>query len=150
MLTDRRTDRHHQSISRNCFCNPAKNGFRKKRSTVDQISSLTSIIENRKCKKLSTFTAFIDFKKAYDTIDRGILFNKLYDLGIRGRMYTALLSIYKDVKCCVRVQNLTTDWFNVKFGLKQGCLLSPHALRSPVYLAQVCIGNDRAVANTVV
>ena len=35
-----------------------QNGFRKKRSTVDQISSLTSIIENRKCKKLSTFYCF--------------------------------------------------------------------------------------------
>ena len=40
-------------------------------------------------------------------------------------MYQALLSIYQNVQCCVRVNNVCTEWFNVKFGLKQGCLLSP-------------------------
>ena len=47
-----------------------QNGFRKKRSTIDQVSSLTNIIETRKKLKQSTFCAFIDFKKAYDFIDR--------------------------------------------------------------------------------
>ena len=102
-----------------------QNGFRKHRSTVDHISSLTSIIQTRKLQKRSTFTAFIDFKKAYDTIDRNLLFTKLHDIGIYGKMYQALLSIYKNVQCCVRVNNVCTEWFNVKFGLKQGCLLSP-------------------------
>ena len=40
-------------------------------------------------------------------------------------MYQALLSIYKNVQCCVRVNNVCTEWFNVKSGLKKGCLLSP-------------------------
>jgi len=37
--------------------------FRKKRSNADQISSLTSIIDTRKKRKLSTFAAFIDLKR---------------------------------------------------------------------------------------
>ena len=41
-----------------------QNGFRKGRSTIDHISSLTQIIETRKKLKLSTFCAFIDFKKS--------------------------------------------------------------------------------------
>ena len=49
-----------------------QNGFRKGRSTVDYLSTLTSIIETRKLKKLSTFAAFIDFRKAYDKINRSI------------------------------------------------------------------------------
>ena len=64
-----------------------QNGFRKQRSTIDQISFLTSIIETRKLHNKDTFAAFIDFKKAYDSIDRGILFTKLSNLGISGLMY---------------------------------------------------------------
>ena len=42
------------------LCDP-QNGFRKGRSTVDHIVSLTSIVETRKLKRQSIFTAFIDF-----------------------------------------------------------------------------------------
>jgi hypothetical protein len=49
-----------------------QNGLRKGRSTVDHLSTLTSIIETRKLKKISTFAAFIDFRKAYDKINRSI------------------------------------------------------------------------------
>ena len=37
----------------------------------------------------------------------------------------SLQSLYQDVKCCVRLNSLKTDWFEVSCGLKQGCLLSP-------------------------
>ena len=43
-------------------------------STVDHLTTLTSIIETRKSKEMCTFAAFIDFKKAYDNINRDILF----------------------------------------------------------------------------
>ena len=46
-----------------------RNGFRKQRSTVDQIMSFTNIIETRKKNKLPTYCAFIDFQKAYDYIN---------------------------------------------------------------------------------
>lgn len=50
-----------------------QNGFRKGRSTIDHLASLTSIIESRLKKRLPTFAAFIDFQKAYDRIDRSTL-----------------------------------------------------------------------------
>ena len=46
-----------------------QNAFRKGRSTIDHLSTLTNIIEHRKSKGLSTFATFIDFKKAYDYVD---------------------------------------------------------------------------------
>ena len=102
-----------------------QNGFRKGRSTVDHIVTLTSIIETRKLKRQPHFTAFIDFKKkAYDAIDRTLLFTKLNHLGITGHMYNALTSLYDGVQCCVPVNGLKTNWFTVNCGLKQGCNLS--------------------------
>ena len=110
---------------RNGVISDTQNGFHKGRSTLDHISTLTSIIETRKLKGKSTFAAFIDFKKAYDSINRNLLFTKLNDIGIGGNMFKALLSVYKDVKCCVRLNGIETEWFPVDCGLKQGCSLSP-------------------------
>ena len=47
-----------------------QNGFCKHRSCSDHLSALTTIIETRKCLKRSTYVAYIDFSKAYDSIDR--------------------------------------------------------------------------------
>jgi hypothetical protein len=46
-----------------------QNNFRKSKSTIDHLSTLKSIIETRKLRKLSTFAVFVDFKKAYDTVN---------------------------------------------------------------------------------
>jgi hypothetical protein len=102
-----------------------QNGFRKQKSTIDHVSTLTNIIQTRKCKKLSTFCSFIDFRKAYDSIDRNILWNKLSNNGISGRMLNAVKSLYCNVSSCVQVNNVQTGWFDVKCGLRQGCGLSP-------------------------
>ena len=50
-----------------------QNGFRKGRSTIDQISSLSNILNTRKINRLSTYCAFIDFNKPYDYVDKDIL-----------------------------------------------------------------------------
>ena len=53
------------------------------------------------------------------------MWEKLFHLGITGKMYSNLRAIYDHVKCSVRINGYHTDWFKVKSGLKQGCLLSP-------------------------
>ena len=49
-----------------------QNGFRKKRSTFDHIMTITSLIQTRKSQNKDTFAAFINFRKAYDSIDRNL------------------------------------------------------------------------------
>ncbi|MEW8547938.1 MAG: reverse transcriptase family protein, partial [Candidatus Thiodiazotropha sp.] len=110
--------------SENSILSDPQNGFRKGRSTIDHVLSLTSIIDTRKLKRQSTFAAFIDFSKAYDSINRELLFRKLSDLGLNGRIYKAVTSLYDNVKCCVKINGLKTDFFEVTCGLKQGCTLS--------------------------
>lgn len=102
-----------------------QNGFRKKRSCTDHISTLTTIIDIRKMLKKSTFCSFIDFSKAFDHINRSLLWEKLAVLGIQGNILNCLMALYENVKCCVRVNGSFTDWFPVDTGVKQGCILSP-------------------------
>ena len=53
-----------------------QNGFRKNRSTIYHISTLTNLIESRKLVKKSNFVCFVDFRKAYDVINRTLLWTK--------------------------------------------------------------------------
>ena len=84
-----------------------------------------SVTENRKCQRKSTFVGFVDFRKAYDNINRALLWSKLDSIGISGKMLTMIKSIYMNVKCSVRINGHMTEWFDVHSGLKQGYILSP-------------------------
>ena len=118
-------DRLSRWVDDNNLLSDEQNGLRQSRSTIDQLSTLTSIIEVRKKLRKSTFCAFIDFKKAYDTINRDILWSKLSNCGISNNFCSTIKSLYNNVLCSVRVNGHLTDWFNVNSGLKQGCPLSP-------------------------
>ena len=56
----------------------------------------------------------MDFRKAYDTINRSLLWSKLESIGICGKMLTA---IHDSVKRRVRINGHMTDWFNVHSGI---------------------------------
>ena len=61
--------------------------------------------------------------KAYDCINRDILFTKLSKIGISEKIYQqALLSIYKDIKCYIRLNGMRSEWFFLDCGLKQGLI----------------------------
>ncbi len=75
--------------------------------------------------KKETFTAFIDFSKTYDKIDRWLLWDSLKTLQLPQKFLNALQSLYENVQCSVRINGTLTDWFPVTLGLKQGCTISP-------------------------
>jgi len=102
-----------------------QNGFRSKRSTVEHIYSLYNIINNRKSKKLSTFVCYIDAMKAFDRVNRNCLWYKLLKLGVHGKFYSAVKSLYENNRSCVSVNGHFSEMFSVNSGVKQGCVLSP-------------------------
>ena len=102
-----------------------QNGFREGRSCLDHLSSITQIIETRKHLKQATYVSFMDFSKAFDRVNRNILWSKLNSYGLNGKILKVLQSLYSNVKCCIRINNRNTDLFEVSTGVKQGCLLSP-------------------------
>ena len=108
----------------NLLCDE-QNGFRAGRNCIDHLSTLTNLAEHKIKSKKSLFVAFIDFSKAYDRINRHLLWSKLQLQGLNGHMLNILKAIYNDVCCCVRSNGTNTDRFQVTYGLKQGCLLSP-------------------------
>ncbi len=97
----------------------------KKRSCKDHVFVLSSMIRQRKAKRLPTYIAFIDMEKVFDCVDRNLLLCKLLSLGVDGKMYNCLKSIYSNCKAGVNVNGYITDLFSNVFRVRQGDALSP-------------------------
>ena len=76
-------------------------------------------------KKGKMYCAFIDFKQAFDCIDRTIMFKKLYDINMPIQIIKLLKSIYTNTQICIKTKHGLTNDIKCTKGLKQGCLLSP-------------------------
>jgi exonuclease III len=100
-------------------------GFRKDHRTSDQLFIHRTIIETSAFEKKSLFCAYIDYSKAFDTIPRNLLWERLAEIGIHGHMLRAIQSMYKNVSACVFTPEGITHDFPSDMGVKQGCALSP-------------------------
>ena len=101
-----------------------QNGFRAKRSCLDHLYVVSTIVRNYKIKNKDVFACFVDMKKAFDLIDRNLLLAKLAISGIGGCMYVAIRAMYQRHRCCVKLNDFITNWFDVPTGVKQGDTLS--------------------------
>ena len=102
-----------------------QNGFRARRSCTDHIFVLNSIIKNNLAKSKSVFCAFVDMEKCFDRIDRNLLLYKLLEFNIDGKLYWCIKSFYENNLSCIRLSpSITTEWFDVTCGVRQGDPLS--------------------------
>ena len=100
-------------------------GFRRGRGCVDQIFTVRNVSEKYMSRGKDIYWAFMDLEKAYDRIDRENLWGVLERYGVRGAVLQAVKSFYEGSRACVRVRNEVSRWFEVKTGLRQGCVMSP-------------------------
>ena len=71
------------------------------------------------------YGCFVDFSKAFDSIPRYNLFEKLLKYDISGNFYNCLVNLYTDDRACVKLNKQVSDYFIINQGVKQGCILSP-------------------------
>ena len=102
-----------------------QNGFRAKRSCEDHIFALSSVLNYAKSKNQDTFSCFVDFMKAFDSVHHNLLLYKLHEIGIKGTMYNMIKAMYTGATAAVQIKNFTTNWFPIKTGIRQGDSLSP-------------------------
>jgi hypothetical protein len=102
-------------------------GFRRDHRTTDHIFVMRTLIEKtRKMNKGKLYCCFVDFKKAFDTIPRHLLWQELAGIGITGKMLTCIQSMYaNDSARIFNAKQGLTDEFLCQKGVKQGCPLSP-------------------------
>ncbi len=67
----------------------------------------------------------MDLEKAFDSVDRQLLWAELQRAGIGGYMLATLQALYADVPVCVKTARGLSNTFQSIIGVKQGCPLSP-------------------------
>ena len=105
-------------VEENGLISEVQAGFRKGYSTIDHIFTLLSLVQKQLLNHGKLYCAFIDFKKAFDSINRSRLWYVLKKRGLSGRMFRAIKSMYAVVKARVRVGADLTEDFVCPFGLK--------------------------------
>ncbi len=86
-----------------------QSGFRKNRACVDHLYTITSIIRNRFSENKCTFACFIDMQKVFDLVDRDMLFYKLLEYNIDGKIYKSIKALYTHPLSKVKVNRYTTS-----------------------------------------
>ena len=102
-----------------------QNGFRPGRSTTSQILALRRIIEGVKARNLPCIITFVDFKKAFDSVDRAKMFTILSAYGIPEKIIQAISIMYENTKAKVLSPDGETEYFDVTAGVLQGDTLAP-------------------------
>ena len=100
-------------------------GFRKGRACTDQLSSLRTLIEKSSEFEIQFLICFIDFKAAFDSVDRKVLWAILEQYGIPTKILNIIKNIYETTECCIKVEKDYSNWFEIRTGVRQGCIWSP-------------------------
>ena len=80
-------------------------------------------------KKERLFCAFIDYKKAFDSVQRGLLWRKLFNSGANGKVLCVIRDMYAKAKSCVKTRHGLSQFFVSNVDLRQGENLSPVCFR---------------------
>lgn len=95
------------------------------RATLDNIFILHSLISRCINNNNKLYSAFIDLKKAFDYVVRGVLWYRLIQTGIRSKILNVIQSMYRNIKAKVKFNNTLSDEFSSYFGVRLGECVSP-------------------------
>ncbi|KAK7113996.1 hypothetical protein V1264_000134 [Littorina saxatilis] len=104
---------------------PEQAGFRQHRSTEDQTTHLSQVIEDAYQAQKVTLATFIDLQKAFDKVWKDGLLVKLLRSGVKGNMYEWTKSYLHNRKARVLVDGHCGRKVLLHQGVPQGGVLSP-------------------------
>ena len=105
---------------------PNQNGFRPGRSTVAHILALRRLIEGVRSHNRKEIIVFVDFKKAFDSIHRGMMMKILKAYDVPQNLLQAIEKIYENTRARVITPDGETEFFNIIAGVLQGDTLAPY------------------------
>jgi hypothetical protein len=100
-------------------------GFRRSEEGISHVASVLEICKRRELKGRETYLCFFDFEKAYDNVNHAILFEKMEAVGINLKIINVIKNLYGKTKMRIRFNNLKSEVYEYKKGVRQGCPCSP-------------------------
>ena len=99
--------------------------FRKGRGTRHQIANMHWIMKKAREFQKNIDFCFIDYAKAFDWVDHSKLWKILKEMGIPDHLTCLLRNLYAGQEARIRTGHVKTNWFQIRKGIHQGCILSP-------------------------
>jgi len=112
-------------IKSNNLLNDHQFGFREKSSTSDAVSQFLDFVFESFNAKISLLAVFLDFSKAFDTVNHQILCTKLHHMGFRGVALEWFRSYLANRKQFVDIGGTFSQSSEVRMGVPQGSVLGP-------------------------
>ena len=101
-----------------------QSGFRKNRSTIDQIIRLETAVREAFIKREHAVAIFFDLEKAYDTTWKYGIMRDLHDAGLRGRLPIFISNFLSNREFRVRLGTIGSNLYSQEEGVPQGSILS--------------------------
>ncbi|CAB1101768.1 unnamed protein product [Ectocarpus sp. CCAP 1310/34] len=102
-----------------------QSGFRPHRSTLDMLFAIQRLHELARKKSTAVFACFVDLTKAYDSVDRDLLWDVLRRFGVPPKMLAVIRHFHEGMRARVRTDDgQYSEWFGVGQGLRLGCNLA--------------------------
>ena len=118
-------ERMKELIELNRVIGEEQNGFRKNRRGEDNIFVVNEVINNLNRNKYRGYIAFIDIEKAYDRVDREILWKVLEKVGFSRKIVNIIKSMYVNTEATYILGDIETKPVCSMRGVRQGCAMSP-------------------------
>ena len=102
-----------------------QNGFRRGGTTLSQILCLRRLLEEAQASNRDLALVFVDFSKAFDSVDREKMFEILKLYGIPDKIISAIRVLYTDTSSTILTTDGETPPFSINAGILQGDTLAP-------------------------
>ena len=86
---------------------------------------MRQLVEKYREKRKELHVAFVDLEKPYDKVCREVLWKVLHECGVYGYVIKSMSSLYNGSRACERLGSRVGEIFEVRRGLRQGCVMSP-------------------------
>lgn len=123
-------------VEENDILPECQSGFRRDRSCADNVFTLISAVQiSLRLKGRKVFAIFVDFKRAFDSVNHDLLWRKLYTTGVSCKIIRIIKNLYENATMRVRVGASLSKPFPITSGVLQGEPLSP--LLFSLFLADI-------------
>ena len=131
---------------------PVEYGFMPDKGTGNDIFVLRRLMERSVEKQRDVYTCFIDYSKAFDAVKDESLVELLQSLDVDKSETRLLTNLYLKQTAAVRCGDDISEWLDIKQGVRQGCVASPHlfALYTEMIMRELDDMDGLRIGGTVV